>query len=99
MRQCPRRAADGRSSRRASHHGGVASDDGIDADRCRVLPYSLLWKEPPPLLFKHKEPAGRILSLEWRDRSLMIMAWVSRPLGSAIRIVKGICGRYIATGA
>jgi hypothetical protein len=32
------------------------------------------------LLFKHKEPAGRILSLEGRDKSLMIMAWVSRPL-------------------
>jgi hypothetical protein len=63
---------------------GYASTTDIDLDRCRFRGWAftwLPWAKPPPLLFKHKEPAGTVDALDYDQRgNLKIRATVTHPV-------------------
>jgi hypothetical protein len=54
---------------------GIAAADTIDQERMRFAPHALMflpWKLPK-LLFRHRENAGEILSLEYDKHGRLIM--------------------------
>jgi YD repeat-containing protein len=61
---------------------GIAAANTIDQERMKFRPWSLTflpWK-PPPLLFRHHEPAGEILKLAYDARGrLLVEARVDHP--------------------
>ena len=60
---------------------GIAAANSVDSERLRFRPYAFLLpsmlKQPaPPLLYRHRAPAGHITVLEYDDRGRLVVTAV-----------------------